>query len=295
MTRKLAVCAALALCLACAQHNVEADTHAGGLAVVAVLEDPALRCEEDGDVAVRPLFTFREGQWAEFEAGDLPSVRGTLAWYRAGGAREVVAQSGSPAERPASLDRRSSILEARVMPSSTQAPSRVAYFGWCARRANFAPVVVTRSKSIFGTSVSMTGSLSQVTKVVERSFRSVTPIAQRCLDDSVTRVIFPYQASDLSVDWAASIHSGLKIVGVRLRADLNNCDGPPDEAWRVQSFLLGRAPRHLGSDLTFIDARDFDGGGGLEALFWFSGYNTDGYVLLHDDFAKRVDYTWKYH
>mgnify|MGYP000952186402 CR=1 FL=1 len=40
---------------------------------------------------------------------------------------------------------------------------------------------------------------------------------------------------------------------------------------------------------------DFDGDGKVEALFWQSSPNEDGYVLLQDGFRRSVKAIWTYH
>lgn len=47
--------------------------------------------------------------------------------------------------------------------------------------------------------------------------------------------------------------------------------------------------------LELMDEGDFDGDGGEEVVFFFSGYNFDGYVLYHDNFRKAVRFGWRYH
>jgi hypothetical protein len=51
----------------------------------------------------------------------------------------------------------------------------------------------------------------------------------------------------------------------------------------------------LGSELSLVDAGDYDADGESELLFWYSGYNQDGYTLLFDGLRKQVSYRWKYH
>jgi hypothetical protein len=42
---------------------------------------------------------------------------------------------------------------------------------------------------------------------------------------------------------------------------------------------------------SFTRSRD----GSSEVLFWFSGYNQDGYVLFGDDLRKVAETYWTYH
>ena len=44
-----------------------------------------------------------------------------------------------------------------------------------------------------------------------------------------------------------------------------------------------------------IDIGDFAGDGHEEALFWLSGYDEDGFVLLYDGFKKSARFAWSYH
>jgi hypothetical protein len=59
--------------------------------------------------------------------------------------------------------------------------------------------------------------------------------------------------------------------------------------------LVGDDTRYLGQDLTLVDAGDYDGDGASELLFWYSGYDEDGYTLVYDGGRKSVDYHWNYH
>ena len=44
-----------------------------------------------------------------------------------------------------------------------------------------------------------------------------------------------------------------------------------------------------------IDIGDFAGDGREEALFWLSGYDEDGFVLLYNGFRKSARFAWHYH
>jgi len=49
------------------------------------------------------------------------------------------------------------------------------------------------------------------------------------------------------------------------------------------------------SDVTLIDAGDYDNDGKSEILFWTSRYNGDGNVLFSNGFNDMTEYTWSYH
>jgi len=53
--------------------------------------------------------------------------------------------------------------------------------------------------------------------------------------------------------------------------------------------------RHLGIGFTLVDAGDYDNDGRSEVVFWYSGYDRDGYVLYYNGFSDHADFTWNDH
>lgn len=51
----------------------------------------------------------------------------------------------------------------------------------------------------------------------------------------------------------------------------------------------------MSADLSVLEFGDFDADGKTEAVLFYSGYNRDGYVLLHSDMSKKVEFLWGYH
>jgi hypothetical protein len=86
----------------------------------------------------------------------------------------------------------------------------------------------------------------------------------------------------------------------------------PSTAWCRAEFtaqhLRWASRRRMAGDLVFrlqscatpgiglipCRRRDYDEGQS-ELLFWYSGYNHDGYALFDSSLARRVDYLWSYH
>jgi hypothetical protein len=63
----------------------------------------------------------------------------------------------------------------------------------------------------------------------------------------------------------------------------------PGQVWSEQEGI------NFNPILEPVDAGDFGGDGGEVAIFFFSGYNFDGYVLYYDNFRKAVRFGWNYH
>ena len=116
----------------------------------------------------------------------------------------------------------------------------------------------------------------------------------RCVDDPEKYVPFQYGASDIVIDAAyRNRHSG-ELIALRLDPDDFNCDGPPGDEWATHWFLVAQAVRSLGAGFDFVGAGDYDADGSSEVLFWYGGYNANGYTLFFDDFAQRSDFRWTY-
>lgn len=91
-------------------------------------------------------------------------------------------------------------------------------------------------------------------------------------------------------------NAGRELVSVNLDVAGLKCDFDYDPYLTTLVFLVtGGEVRRIGPDLQLIDAGDFDNDGKSEVLFWYSGYNRDGYTLFYDDFRQHVNYWWGYH
>ena len=77
----------------------------------------------------------------------------------------------------------------------------------------------------------------------------------------------------------------------------DECDGPPDEAFRSQWFVVTPEQKvlFLGSSMWLVDAGDYDGDGKSELVFSIDGYNLGGYKLFYDDFRQRASFEFGYH
>ena len=75
------------------------------------------------------------------------------------------------------------------------------------------------------------------------------------------------------------------------------CDGPPDEPFAVQWFVITpqQKVRWLDSNMWLVDAGDYDGNGKSELVFAIDGYNRGGYRLFYDDFRQRAEFEFSYH
>ena len=83
----------------------------------------------------------------------------------------------------------------------------------------------------------------------------------------------------------------LNIAGAEVIPGAGEDDGNVN-AW---FHVAGKEVRYLGSNMLLLDAGDYDGDGREEAVFQVQRYNNDGYVLFHDGFRQKLEFSWGYH
>jgi hypothetical protein len=76
----------------------------------------------------------------------------------------------------------------------------------------------------------------------------------------------------------------------------NKCDEFSD-VFSVQWFFIDKNStiRHIGKNMALLDAGDYDNDGISEIIFWYSGYDEDGYILFYNHFSNHAKFTWNYH
>ncbi len=87
-----------------------------------------------------------------------------------------------------------------------------------------------------------------------------------------------------------------ELISIGLDNKKTNCDGPLPAEWSGNWFLINKQEvDFIGREMELIDSGDYDGDGKSEFLFWHSGYNQDGYILIYNDFRESAEYLWSYH
>ena len=120
--------------------------------------------------------------------------------------------------------------------------------------------------------------------------------AIHCLSPDGPVQPFAFGAKDLELNRGYRSAQGQELISIGIKPDLYGCDGLLPPEWFRNWFLLDKGMiRFLGNEWELVDAGDYGRDGGTELLFWHSGYNADGYVLLYDGFKRRATYLWSYH
>lgn len=89
---------------------------------------------------------------------------------------------------------------------------------------------------------------------------------------------------------------GAKLVSLTIAgAGVIPASGEDDQTADAWFYVAGKEVRYLGSNMLLVDAGDYDGDGQEEAVFKVQRYNNDGYVLFHDGFKQKLEFSWGYH
>ncbi len=280
---------ALAITLLLLAANAAPENVQGVL--LGVLEQP--QCREGHAAAIRPLFIRTTNGWVALsDPGATEGVRfDALSWIVAFDGRSLGAISSVDAGGP--RGRLLGISPGTPPPVISNTNTRFA--GWCGVPSQRPLVVVSRPNFRDPEAWTLFQPASDLRDVLFDAFKAQAGSATVCRPGADTPVAFPYGSKDLLFSRSYQDRNGRKLVAVGLDPRLDSCNGPNEPAWATHWFLLHDGVRYLGAGLSLVDAGDYDGDGVSELLFWYSGYNSDGYVLLYDRFRKRAELGWSYH
>jgi hypothetical protein len=127
-------------------------------------------------------------------------------------------------------------------------------------------------------------------------FRKKYPKVTNCTgDDQGTQRPWRYRDEDIKILKAYSSKNSWSVVQVRL--DGYRCDGPSDDAFVDQWFVIDpvNQVKLLGTEMWLVDAGDYDNDGQSELIFAINGYNRGGYELFYDEFKKHAVFEYSYH
>jgi hypothetical protein len=135
-----------------------------------------------------------------------------------------------------------------------------------------------------------------VTRAIRQQFRRQFPRVMNCArGQNENAKPWPYEDVNISIQKACASKRGWFIAEVLLSP--YRCDGPPDEAFASQWFVV--TPQHevrfLDSHMWLVDAGDYDGDGKSEIVFSIDYYNRGGYKLFYDDFRQHAVFEFSYH
>lgn len=260
---------------------------------VGVLEHP--QCSQDQTRVVRPLFRHGTDDWTSLAAGasldKYPSN-----WLVVGGRPESSVRVRLPEAMPDlgwthARDFSLSPIEVSTLPL---APNLVeAFGGWCDSPKNRPILLVSGSTAMpeyRGTQPKTPPPMGALRKAFLKSL----PEGKLCIkydDPRPTKI----RESDLRVRHDIVFPGSRRLIALSLKRQLTECGSEIGGVEQPRWFVLEPSPRFIGASLTHVATADLDADGEPEHVFWFAGYNEDGYILFKSNFSQPLRFTWKYH
>jgi len=272
---------------------------AGAGVLVGVLENP--QCKPDVPRSVRVLFEKRAAHWLSLEKPSAAPPEMPEHWTVAFDGRSLgpltTTDPGWHSDYAWTYPR-DRLLDLAAQDAPT-IPNRNRQFGgWCGPPVTRPLVVVSENHVADPARWKACRVPAALREQLFAALKARIDHVEVCVGDSDKPTAFYYSASDLELLSGFKDRRGRRLLAISLAPALNTCDGPVDGAWQPNWYLVGKGGRQssfIGDGLTLVDAGDYDDDGRSELVFWYSGYNNDGYVLFADDFATRASYLWSYH
>lgn len=106
-----------------------------------------------------------------------------------------------------------------------------------------------------------------------------------------------YTDRDIVVNKAYMSLAGEYLIALSIDPKFQHVPDVSMEDWPSDWFYLDNSKlvHSLGGGMRLIDAGDYDDDGMSEVLFWETGYNKGGYILFHDHFLEKEEFSWGYH
>lgn len=267
--------------------------------LVGVLEEP--QCRYGGSRVVRPLFLSKESAWISLSSAQTasPYIQVKMSWSVAfdghsfGAIQTIDPGFTSPHSWTYTRDRLLNVASGDLAPSVANKSGQ--FSGWC-QKPTVRPLIVVSDGQVEDPEKWKPADVSvhDLTHLFD-DFKRNAGVAFVCASLLEKGVPFEYVVRDLEAAKAYKNNSGRRLVTVRLKNG-SGCDGLIDKSWDRHSFLMVNSSiAYLGVGLELVDAGDYDGDGASELIFWFSGYNHDGYMLYSKNSTELIPFTWKYH
>jgi hypothetical protein len=269
--------------------------------VLAVLEHP--QCRDDQSRIVRILFARDGTHWRPVSPSDLIQA-GPMIWFPAAGGAAAPPINTLPASPPPQDDwvfaRDYSLVPSKdsTLPEAPNYGS--AFAGWCAAPKN-RPIVlssVTPSHQLAETQLSASplsaAQRQAVLQALLKTYSSRALCAYRDKNETKARPI-RIRTSDLVVLSNMKLPTGPSLVAIGLRRPAFECDSEMGATNLPRWFVLDQSPRYVGASMAFIRSVQASNSKSPDLLFWYSGYNEDGYILFDHAFSRSARFTWNYH
>jgi hypothetical protein len=269
--------------------------------VVAVLENSHECVGNSTTRVVRPLFGLAAGGWVALDtvaaarAFDLRDVTWTVAFdgRNLGPVRSIDPGISSKNGWTYSRDRHLTLQPVPRAPVVSN--PKDGFGGWCGSNTSRPLVLVSAANFEDPDRWKPFRPTSAVRDRLTADLRKTVAMKVPCPDHSrADSMPFDYTAANFATAKGYQDRTGRLLVALEVEDKKGVCDSA-DGPRTMQWFLFSDGVHPLGPNFQLVDAGDYDRDGKSDLLFWYSGYNEDGFTLLYDGLAKHVDFRWHYH
>jgi hypothetical protein len=278
---------------------VAVNTFASESLIVGILENP--QCKQDAPRSVRPLFGKRNGSWIALDKkNNLASFKmDSVTWTAAFDGKNIGNIVSSDPKKIISpdwtypRDYLQVINAGQVLPEIKNKLKQ--YSGWCEPPEYFPIPLVSSPNFLDPEHWKRSVPTDENKEQLLIAFREATKNVAMCLQGEGKPRPYKYGIEDLKIIDEYKSNKDIKLVSVTLKKPFFTCSSELGKSENKKWFYLDGVPHYLGDDLTLIDAGDYDNDGKSEVIFWYGGYNKDGYVMFYNDFKNKVKFLWSYH
>lgn len=114
-------------------------------------------------------------------------------------------------------------------------------------------------------------------------------------DEATSAKPWRYSDNDIKVIKIYGSNKNWKLIGLQLTG--YKCDGIAEEGFYTQWFSISPEKKisFISNGMELVDAGDYDADGQSEVLFFKSGYNRDGYLILYENLSKSAEFEYSFH
>lgn len=166
------------------------------------------------------------------------------------------------------------------------------FAGWCEAPPNKPILVLAGKASATRLALRTPKAALPRSSLVDAFVRSLGD-RQLCEEDGKTLTRLKHD--DIHIVRDLLLPTGERLVALSLNRQLSECESELGGVEQPRWFLVRSEFRFIGASLELVAAVDLEADKQPEYVFWYSGYNEDGYLLFDAAFREAARFTWKYH
>ena len=269
--------------------------------VIGVLEKP--QCIDKAGTIIRALFSKNNQGWVSLDTESVfqQYITKSMTWIIAFDGKDEgeikTIDPGFSTEYPWTFPR-DRVLDLSKGQQIPNYPNKLQRFsGWC-WAPPIRPVIVVSGGGVFDPDIWKPYKASvEEFDLVFNAFKAKVGSVNICPNLSEKGIPFNYTVKDTEILGGYKDKAGRKLISLRFKPlkETDYCGEVVEPEWESHWFLLSDNVSYIGTGLELVDAGDYDNDGQSEIVFWYSGYNRDGYILIYDNFSRKAEYLWGYH